>query len=271
VSSIPELLQVLADNSVDTIVVADGTYQVSPSNAERPNSLWIGDRFAQRTRPVLVRAETRGGVIFDGAGGTDFGGLSFEDGAHDETWDGFTFANMLALESGIVEVGGYVPRTAPYNITLRSISILASCRGRATVAGAPALEHAFYISNAAHVGPHHLRFQDISVDGRGGLASAFHFDHGDSLNPNATDVAVRRLHVVGTQQAIILWTPKVVGITFDTVDIHGALSHAIRFESIGASNVVFSNITSKGTGGAPFFSTQGESPHGVTFLHDSLN
>ena len=120
-------------------------------------------------------------------------------------------------------------------------------------------------------GPHDLLFEDISVDGRGGLASAFHFDHGGANDPNASGVVVRRLHVVGTQQAIILWLPVLHDITFDQVDITGALSHAIRFESIGATGIVFSNITSTGSGNQGFFSTLGNEPPGVTFSNDSLH
>ena len=62
---------------------------MSPASSQASNSLWIGSRYASRTRAVIVRAETRGGVTFDGGGTTYFGGISFEDGAHDQTWDGF--------------------------------------------------------------------------------------------------------------------------------------------------------------------------------------
>ena len=65
VTSISALLTKLADNSVREIVVANGTYRVSPSGRQAANSLWIGgDRYARRTRPITVRAETIGGVTF---------------------------------------------------------------------------------------------------------------------------------------------------------------------------------------------------------------
>jgi hypothetical protein len=271
VASIPGLLAELADDSVDVIVVRAGTYHVSPSNQTRSDSLWIGHAFAGRTRPIVVRAETPGAVTFDGGGGSDYGGLSFEDGAHDQTWDGFTFANMGADESGIVEIGGYVARTTPHHITLRNITIEQTCTGRATTADAPTVDQAFYISNAATVGPNHLLFEDISVDGRGGLASAFQFDHGDRANPNASDVTVRRLHVIGTQSAIILWFPVLRNIVFTDVDIRDPLSHAIRYESKGGSGIIFAYITSSGSGAEPFFSSQGGKPPGVTFFNDSLH
>ena len=95
-SSIPALLTALADNTVTDIVVANGTYRVSPASGQASNSLWIGSRFAGRTRAVTVRAETSGGVTFDGGGTTTFGGLTFVEGAHDQTWDGFNFANGQA-------------------------------------------------------------------------------------------------------------------------------------------------------------------------------
>ena len=147
VTSIAALRKTLADNSVDVIVVANGTYHVSPSNQFRANSLWIGGPshpafdYAKRTRPITVRAETRGGVTFDGGGGSGFGGLSFEDGAHHQTWDGFRFANMAASSTGIIEVGGYSPRRTPHHITLRNITILGTCTGRATTASGNNLEH----------------------------------------------------------------------------------------------------------------------------------
>src|SRR4029079_15096869 len=54
---IPALKSALADNSVDQIVVANGTYRISPSSSNLSNSLWIGPAYASRTRHVLVRAE----------------------------------------------------------------------------------------------------------------------------------------------------------------------------------------------------------------------
>ncbi len=82
VTSIAALKSALVDNSVDEIIVKNGTYHVSPSNRLAADSLWIGSSasggpaFAERTRPIIVRAETRGGVTFDGGGGSGYGGLS---------------------------------------------------------------------------------------------------------------------------------------------------------------------------------------------------
>ena len=77
-----------------------------PGGLQASNSLWIGSRFAGRTRPVTVRAETRGGVTFDGGGATYFGGLSFNGGAHHQTWDGFSFANGKPTQTGVIVFGG---------------------------------------------------------------------------------------------------------------------------------------------------------------------
>jgi hypothetical protein len=132
------------------------------------------------------------------------------------------------------------------------------------------LDHAFYISQAVG-GPHDLLFEDITVDGRGGLASAFHFYHSDSDHRNAWNVTVRRLHVTGTQQAIMLWDPTLRDITFDTADIANALSVAVRYESPGASGIVLARITSTGSGsGRGFYSSLGSSPAGVTFVDNSF-
>ena len=271
VTSIPALLTALNDNSVDKIIVKDGTYRLSPSNQKASNSLWIGSKFADRTRPIVVRAETRGGVIFDGGGASAFGGLSFEDGAHDQTWDGFTFANMAARSTGIIEVGGYTPRASPHDITVRHITIRSSCTGRATTRDGNTLDHAVYIAHALGSGPHDLLFEDITVDGRGGLASAFHFYHSEPGAPNAHGVTVRGLHVRGTQQAIILWDATLRNITFDNVDVTGALAYAVRFETVGPTGIVFSNITSTGSGYRGFYSSLGAHPAGVKFVNDAFD
>jgi hypothetical protein len=270
VTSISSLLHQLADDRVDEIVVADGTYHVSESSVVAPDSLWIDGRFAGRTNPVLVRAETPGGVTFDGSGGgPGYGGLSFEDGAHDQTWDGFNFANMEAEKSGIVGIAGYTPRRAPHHITLRNITIERSCTGSAHFASSPALDHAFYIANALDPGPHDLLFENITVDGRGGLASAFQFFHSTSAAPNASDLIVRGLRVTGTQQGLILWDPTLHDITFDDVVINGAFAYGVRYETVGSTDILLSNVTSRRSGFGGFRSSQGSHPPGVTF--DDVN
>ena len=125
------------------------------------------------------------GVTFDGGGGSGFGGLSFEDGAHDQTWDGFTFANMAATESGHHRGRRRTPRRAPHHITCgTSRSRLAAPGARPPRVGGPGttviyIAHA--LSDAAHTTS---SFENLTVDGRGGLASAVHFDHGDAAQPD---------------------------------------------------------------------------------------
>jgi hypothetical protein len=277
VSSIPALLSALADNSVDEVVVADGTYHVSPASRLQRDSLWIGARYAGRTRPVVVRAETRGGVTFDGGGTTSFGGISFEAGAHDQIWDGFNFASGQATETGVVTFGGrssgssVYETSGAYRITMRYITILSSCTGRATTSSGSTWDHAFYFEQALGTGPHDILLEDITVDGRGFLASAIHFDHADATHPNASNVTVRRLHVIGTQQAIILYKVPLSNITFDVVDITNALSHAVRYEASPGSGIVFANVVSTGSGGSGWYSSQGPTPANVTFINDSFH
>jgi hypothetical protein len=273
VTSIAALLTTLADNTVDEIVVANGTYQVSPAGQLKSNSLWIGrDPIAKRTRPILVRAETIGGVTFDGSGATGaFGGLSFEDGAHDQTWDGFRFTNMKAEYTGIIEFGGYMPRRAPYNITVRNMTITASCTGRATTPNGSTWDHGVYLAHATGSGPHDILIENLTVDGRGNLASAVHWDHGDSTNPAAWNVTVRNLKSVGTQSAIIPWVDGLHDITIDGADIRDAKAYGIQFESNGAQRIKFRNVTTSNSGYRGFHSSMGSNPPGVTFENVSLD
>ena len=162
-------------------------------------------------------------MTFDGGGATQFGCISFYSGAHDQTWDGFNCAHGQATSTGVITFGGYAGLAAPHDIVMRNITILASCTGSATSTSAPTTDHAFYLSYAVG-GPHDLLFEDITVDGAGYLASAFHFYHSDPADRNAWNVTVRRLHVTGTQQPIMLWDPTLRNITFDTADVRNALS-----------------------------------------------
>jgi hypothetical protein len=272
VTSIPALKSALADNTVDQIIVANGKYHISSAGATVSDSLWIGgNAYANRTRPVLVRAETIGGVTFDGGGGTSFdGAMAFEDGAHDQTWDGFNFANFSLRQSGAIVFGGYISRRTPHHLTIRHIKILGTVRGTATAATGNTLEHALYFAQAAGTGPHDILAEDISVDGSGYLASAVHADHGDATNPPAYNVTVRRLHVYKTQQAIILWSAGLRNWTFDTADITNALEYAVRYESAGGSGIKFANVTSTGSGVKGFYSSLGLSPPGVTLINNSF-
>jgi hypothetical protein len=267
VASVGALLSALADDAVADIVVADGTYHVSPASAGAPDSLWIGARYAGRTRPVTVRAETAGGVTFDGGGAAYFGGISFEEGAHDQTWQGFNFANGQATSTGVIMFGGYPGRAGPHHITLRGISVLGTCTG-AESGPEMGLDHAIYISEAVG-GPHDLLLDNISVDGSGFLSSAVHFFHSSPDNPNASNVTIRNLSVSGTFQALILWDTTLRGITVDGARISGARSIAVRYEG-PASGVTLSNITTTGSGQAGFYSSLGASPPGVTFSNDSF-
>ena len=158
------------------------------------------DRLAVRgpTRPVLVRAEDRGGVTFDGGGAKGFGGLTFAEGAHDQTWDGFRFANGEATDTGVIVFGGYAGAAAPHHITLRAVEILGTCTGHND-----RNDHAVYFSYAMG-GPHDILIDGLSVDGTGPqpLSTALHFFHSDAANANAWNTTVRRLVVSGTFTAV---------------------------------------------------------------------
>ncbi len=273
VASIAGLKAALADDSVDDVVVTDGTYHISESADQAADSLWIGSAYAKRTRPVTVRAQTIGGVTFDGGGG-HLGGLSFNGGAHDQTWDGFQFANGTTRSTGVIVFGGYAGMAAPYDITLEHITIDASCHR----VNPGATDHAVYFSYALD-GWHDILLEDLTVEATDpmGLATGIHMDHGyasDAPNVPAHGVTVRRLTFTGnktiaSQQAILLWSPPIHDWLFDGATITDAGGLAVRFESMAASGIVFQNVTSTNSGG--FYSSQGANPAGVTFINNSFN
>lgn len=273
-ASVPEINAALASNDVDEIVVPNGTYRAGNPTSKAADSLWIGSQYAQRTRPILVRAETPGGAILDRAGGN--GAFSVNGGAHHQTWDGFRIANAIANQTGIVMIGGYLGLPAPHHITLRRMFIDKSCHR--VSAGDRTTDHAVYFSYALDTWSDIL-IEDLTVDATDlmGLSSGIHMDHGgpgDAPNLAAHGVTVRNLVFKGSraitgQMAIVLWTPPIRDWTFDGgrfTDVGGA---AVYFESRGAKSILLKDLVSTNSR-IPFLSSMGASPAGVTFENLSL-
>jgi hypothetical protein len=177
---------------------------------------------------------------------------------------------MKAEYTGIIEVGGYLPRRSPYNITIRNMTITSTCTGRATTYSGSTWDHGVYLAHGTGSGPHDILIENLSFDGRGNLASAVHWDHGDSTNPATWNVTVRNLNVVGTQNAIIPWVDGLHDIIIDGATISDTKAHAILFESNGAQRIAFRNITSVRSGYGGWQSSLGANPPGVTFTNTSL-
>jgi len=273
VASIAALKAALQVNATTDITVADGTYHVSPPQVQASDSLWIGSAYATRTNPVTVHAETTGGVTLD-MGGVSSGCISFEEGAHDQTWDGFDCANGTINQTGAIMFGGYAGRNAPHDITVRDFTVEHTVH-----AANPTMtvDHAVYFSYALDT------WGGILIDGltveatdTNGVTTAIHGDHGypsDAPNVSAHGVTIRNVTYHGNsaaaaQNALILWTPPFHDWTFDGGTITNAGGNAVRFESQGAANILFRNIVSTNSHG--FYSSMGANPPGVTFSGCSL-
>ncbi len=266
VASISALKTALANNAITEIVVVDGTYIVSTAASQASNSLWIGSAFASRTNPVLVRAQTIGGVTFDGNGATYFGGLSFEEGAHHQTWRGFKFANGTATSTGVIVFGGYSGKAGAHHITLEDITIMGTCRSSA--APGTSHDHAVYFSNSVG-GVHDIVIDRLTVDGSpsNSVDSALHFFHSGSGEVNAWNVTVRDLSVNGTDQPIILWDSTLHDILIEDATIANARNVGVRVEqSNSSSDITLRRVTTTNSMGGPgFYSSAGPTPAGVTF------
>jgi hypothetical protein len=272
VFAVAELLTALADNRVTEIVVANGTYLLpnASSSVGQKSGLWIDARFASRTNPVLVRAETLGGVTFSGGGATSWSALDFRDGVHDQTWQGFHFANGEPTQTGVIVFGqnGSVTPVPPHHITLLDITVdeTVTSDNPAGMSG----DHAVYFSRAQDRGPHDIVIDRLTVHAAtSGLDSAVHFYGSQPGQPNADTVAVRHLTVDGTDQAVILWDPTLRGITVSDSTITGATTIAVRYE--GGAEITLADVVSTGSGHTGFYSTLGANPPGVTFAGCDLH
>jgi hypothetical protein len=271
VTSIPALLTALANNAVTEIVVANGTYVVpaASSSAGQISGLWIDHRFSSRTNPVLVRAEMTGGVTISGGGATGWIGIAFRDGVHDQTWQGFHFADADPTQTGVIVFGqsGSVIPIAPYNITLRDMTI------DETITSANPLgvsgDHAVYFSAALTPGPHDILIDGLTVNAAtSGLDTALHFYHSAAGAPGANNVTVRNMRVTGTDQAIVFWGATIYGIVIEDSTITNARQFAVRYE--GGGTLTLRRVTSTGSGQVGFYSSLGPNPPAVTFDSDSF-
>lgn len=270
VTSIVDLLAALDDNTLDEIVVKNGTYTVAGASSKGPTALWIGAKFADRTRPILVRAETKGGVMLSGAGANHWIGLSFIEGAHDQTWDGFTFINAEPTQTGVIVFGGTYgvlgPQwVAPHHITLRNIKIAASITSSYAGSG----DHSIYIADSASPGVHDILVENYTVDGAGGVNTALTMYHSAAGFPNASNVTVRNIDVTGTNQAIEIWDATINGLLIEKAAIRNVRSRAVRYETGKA--VTLKDMVSTGTpSGVGFYSSKGATPADVTFINCSF-
>ena len=248
VTSVVSLLAALPDDTLDEIVVRNGTYAIAQSSVQAPNSLWIGSKFAARTRPILVRAETSRGVTFDAGGGN--GALWFNEGVHDQTWQGFAFANCRIDSTGIIESGGYATPPA-HHITLRDIGIGASNKGSGSRAQGYARDHAVYIGHAGYA-VHDFTFEDIDIDCAGGLASGFHL-YGA---PGAQNMTFRRFKIANAKFGVMVYESTLNGILFDTGTITGSSDYAVEYVHPNKGTILRA-ITSTGSGSGGLHTPEG--------------
>jgi hypothetical protein len=276
VTSVAELMSVLLDDAYGEIILRNGTYRVTGAGHQASNSLYIGSKYAPRTRPILVRAETPGGVLFDGGGMTYFGGIVFKGGAHHQEWYGFRFGNGEATETGVVVFGGPNEEgldAGPHHITLHDITFDPTCHGYAyDPARSNVNDHGVYFSDA--IGGSH----DIVIDGMRYVANPgetkplqtlLHwYDHGFAT-PSIVgyNFTCRNLRSVGQNNGIMLWAPELRNVLLEDVLIENARLIGVRYEK--DATALLRRVTTVGTkqAGMGFYSSKGTYPNvpGITF------
>ncbi len=185
VTSVAALLDKLADDSVTEIVVANGTYRVSPASSKASNSLWID---------VAVREPDQAGR----RPGRDARRGDLRRRRHDRFR-----VYRIPRRRPRPDLGRVPVRQRPGDLDRRGDLRRGWWRapGPGSVPDHDAQPHddrpgpggtttrntRSRRSTSAGTGPHDLLFEDITVDGRGYLASAFHFDHSDCHPPQRVE------------------------------------------------------------------------------------
>ena len=266
-TSVPALLTALADNAVTEIVVANGTYRVSGA-VDRAGQLALDRRPVRGPDPPRPRPrrDDRRGDLRRRRGLPRR--LSFEDGAHHQTWQGFRFANGAADWRRASSCSAATPARRPHHITLRDISVTG-------LISSDGLRHGYpiYFSMAAAPGPHDLLIENFTAIDNGALKALIHFYHdtaaGDPAgNFNCQNVVIRNAHLTGTPQPVMIWARSLTNLLIEDSTITGAGETAIRYEY--GSGVVFRRVVSTGSAQGGFYSSLGPNPPGVTFDTVSL-
>ena len=151
VSGIPALLAAIADDTVDAIVIEDGTYAVHAASASDPQSLWIGHAYAGRTRPLSIDPRTPGGVVLDGGGAVGWEGVVLQE-VHDLSWGPMRLANATVVQGGAVvlgQSGSFVP-LGVRNVALRGWTVEETVKSGSPLAQLG--DHAVYVSSSSTPG-----------------------------------------------------------------------------------------------------------------------
>lgn len=257
VASIADLKTALANNAYDEIIVTDGTYSCANATDEASTSLFFGESFASRTTPVTIRAQTPGGVTFDGGGSTC--GLAVVAGAHDITFDGFNFANWEPTSSGVVYV------SAAHDLAFKNLTLLGTCLG----SNSPGtfLDHGFYLSLAASPGVSDILIEDCTVTAPADTTRLLHSAIQIYGTEVAADVTVRRL-TARAKDGLLIWGTAIQDCTFDSCTFTSCSVFAAR-QQYANSNMAYTSCSSTGSGVQGFYSPaatpDNTAPAGTTF------
>ena len=254
VATVPALLATLADDTVDEIVMEDGRYEIAAASLKAPTSLWISKRYAARTRPVLVRAETIGEVTFDAKQERYWGGITFNDGAHDQTWRGFRWVNGEATGTGVVTIGAYQNLAPVHRIRMEDCFI-----GEFWGSDTENHGHGVYVSHAMG-GPHtNLVFDRVNVTDIGNhIGGGFHIYH-DSYDGevaslpgyyNVEGLIVRNSVYTGCRVGVYVWAHTGQDMLFEDIRVINARYAGYRYER--GEGVTFRRCTSVGSAVAGF-------------------
>ena len=140
-------------------------------------------------------------MTISGGGATGWIGLAFRDGVHDQTWQGFRFADAEPTSTGAIVFGqsGSVTPVPPHHITLLDMTIEETITSDNPVGRSH--DHAVYFSKALTPGVHDILIDGLTVKAAtSGLDSAIHFYHSADGTPNANNVTIRHLTVTGTER-----------------------------------------------------------------------
>lgn len=252
VTSVATLRTALADDHNGLIIAKPGKYTCNTGSGA--GSLWIGSVAAggaplgfERKHLAYVRSEVKHAAIIEG------GYLNFQDGAHDQIWDGFRHSNMTVTSNGVITVGGYTPRRAPHHIICRNFWVDDTCKAYVGttsdgVKHGPdgAQDHAIYPAHAIDDGPHAIVFEDFRIDCIN-LNGALHQWHPEGNKPGFQpyDITYRRGVINDPWWGLVGGHPKpVTGIRVEDVVINRARRAAISWQDpIAPGGVTLLRVT----------------------------
>ena len=272
VSSIVDAKNAMMNDAITDVVLADGVYDVANATNEAATSLFFGSMYASRTKHVVLRPATPGGVTIRGVGVTC--GLFIGVGAKFLTFDGLRFEGFTPVSSGVIVISRHGRGEAgATDIVLKNMTVGSTCLG--ANASGTFTDHALYLSSGIG-GPTRILIEDFTVEPPADrlrlLHSGIHVFGSPPAETNAWGVTVNRARITA-KDGLLIWGTDIHDHSYTGVVMADCSTFGVRLQYANP-NMSFTDCSSVRTGVQGWYSPaatpDNTAPAGTTWVRCSF-